>query len=469
MSDPHPLDRRLPSRLRTAIERTPPRARRAVLAAATAFAVAVASLVVVAATTAYAANHTVTVKNIAFSPSTLTVTVGDTVTWVNQETDGTSHTVAADGGAFISGNIAPGGSFSFTFTSTGTFNYHCTLHPFMTGTVIVTATPTSPSPTPSAAASPSASPPASSPPPPSASPPASPAASASPSPAASASPSGPLPCANPTVGAAQNDGTRLATFTTAADGTKVFLLCMAPVSWEVKPGDVRPAYAFNGIVPGPTIKVNEGDKVRVVVQNNLPEHSGVHWHGMQLPNDQDGVPHLTQPPIMPGDVYTYQWTAASTGTHWYHTHMGGTQVGKGLYGALLVTPTLGDIAADKHYTLEIGDGANGFTLNGKSYPATVPLTAKVNQRVHIRLVGTGPEMLHPMHLHGMTFQVVAQDGNKLATPYTVDTLTVAVGQTYDIVTQPKTTGTWLLHCHIFSHAEGPTGMTGLATTLDVTP
>lgn len=243
---------------------------------------------------------------------------------------------------------------------------------------------------------------------------------------------------------------------------------MAQTNWEVSPGVVKQAYTFNGVVPGPTIKVNEGDQVRVIVQNNLPEHTAVHWHGMQLPNSQDGVPDITQPHIMPGQTYTYEWTAKSTGTHWYHSHMGGGQVGRGLYGALVVTPSLGDIAADKHYTIEIGDGANGFTFNGKSYPATVPLPAKVNQKIHVRLIGTGPEMIHPIHLHGVPFQVVAQDGNKLAAPYTVDTLNVGVGQTYDIVFQPKEPGKWLMHCHIFSHSEGPDGMIGLVTIVDVT-
>ncbi|GAA4468358.1 multicopper oxidase domain-containing protein [Phytohabitans houttuyneae] len=423
----------------------------------------IAGVAIFAPRMAMAANHTITIKNFTFTPEVLNVSPGDTVTFVNQETDGTLHTIRGD---FTSPDLPPGASFTVTITGTRSYSYFCGNHPYMLGTINSgSAPPTTTAPTPTTAApttaAPTTSPPTTGPVP--TTPVATPTGTASPTPP----PSGTPPCQNPTVGAEQGDGTRLATFEVVG-GVKVFKLCMAPLNLQVSAGVIRPALAFNGIVPGPTIKVNEGDKLRFIVQNNMTEHTAVHWHGMELPNAQDGVPDITQPHIMPGEIYTYEWTAKSTGTHWYHSHMGGSQVGKGLYGALLITPTLGDITADKHYTVEIGDGSNGFTLNGRSYPATVPLSARLNQKVHIRLIGTGPEMLHPMHLHGMPFQVVAQDGIKITSPYTVDTLTVAPGQTFDIVFQPKEVGKWLLHCHVFSHSEGPNGMVGLVTVLDIT-
>lgn len=439
-----------------------PAARRLGVVIVVAITTVIAGVAIFAPRMALAANHTITIKDFTFTPEVLNVAVGDTVTFVNQETDGTLHTIRGD---FTSPDLPPGASFTVTITANRSYSYFCGNHPYMLGTITVggstpttgppsptTAAPTTPAPTTPAPTGTTAPPPTTTAPTPTETTPP---------------PAGTPPCENPTLGAAQGDGTRLAAFE-VVDGVKVFKLCMAPLDWEVSPGVVRPAYAFNGIVPGPTIKVNEGDKLRFIVQNELPEHTAVHWHGMELPNAQDGVPDITQSHILPGEIYVYEWTAKSTGTHWYHSHMGGSQVGKGLYGALLITPTLGDITADKHYTVEIGDGSNGFTLNGKSYPATVPLSAKVNQKVHIRLIGTGPEMVHPMHLHGMPFQVVAQDGVKLASPYTVDTLTVAPGQTFDIVFQPKEVGKWLLHCHIFSHSEGPNGMIGLVTVIDVT-
>jgi plastocyanin len=436
-----------------------PLSKRLAIAVVVMVAVGLAGLALYPPQMAKAANHTIVIQNFAFTPDVLNVVPGDTVTFINQETTNIVHTIRGD---FTSPDLPPGASFTVTITAARSYSYFCGVHPFMLGTINAgTTQPTTPAPTSTpTSASPSATPTPT--PTPTATPTGSPTGSPTPTP-----PVGTSPCQNPTVGADQGDGTRLATFE-VVDGVKVFKLCMAPVNWTVSPGVVRPAFAFNGVVPGPTIKVTEGDRLRFIVENNLPEHTGVHWHGMELPNSQDGVPGLTQPHIMPGEIYTYEWTAKTTGTHWYHSHMGGMQVGKGLYGGLLVTPKLGDIAADRHYTIEIGDGSNGFTLNGKSFPATVPLTARAGQRVHIRLIGTGPEMIHPMHLHGMQFQVVAQDGTKLASPYTVDTLNVAPGQTFDILFQPRELGRWLLHCHIFSHSEGPDGMIGLVTTIDVT-
>ncbi|WP_203860821.1 multicopper oxidase domain-containing protein [Plantactinospora mayteni] len=447
--------------VRQVLRSTSPPVRRLVLAVLLVLAVVAAGAAIFAPRMAMAANHTVAIRNFAFSPEVLNVAPGDTVTFVNQETDGTVHMIRGD---FTSPDMPPGATFTVTVSAARSYSYFCGNHPYMLGTInagtapptTAAPTPTTPRPTtpgPSPTVGPTATPTVGPTTPPTATP--------------TGPPPGGAPCQNPTVGAEQGDGTRLATFELVG-GVKVFKLCMAPLDLEVSAGVVRPAYAFNGIVPGPTLKVNEGDRLRFIVQNNLPEHTAVHWHGMELPNPQDGVPDITQPHIMPGETYTYEWTVKTTGTHWYHSHMGGNQVGKGLYGALLVTPTLGDITADRHYTLTIGDGSNGFTLNGKSYPATAPLAARVGQRVHIRLVGTGPEQMHPMHLHGMSFQVVAQDGAKLGTPYAADTLTVAPGQTFDIIFQPKEVGKWLLHCHIFSHSEGPDGMIGLVTVVNVT-
>lgn len=282
----------------------------------------------------------------------------------------------------------------------------------------------------------------------------------------------PAPGADPVPPAAAGedlgDGTRLAPYE-VVDGVKVFRLRAAPLNWEVSPGNVRQAFAYNGIVPGPVIRINEGDTVRFILQNDLPEATALHWHGMDLPNDQDGVPNLTQPEIAPGQSYTYQWKAISTGTHWYHSHMHGDQEGRGLYGSLEVVPRFGDIASDRDYRLIIGDGPLGFVFNGKSFPATAPLRARVGERVRIRLIGSGPEMIHPIHLHGGYFELVAQDGRRLPSPQQMDTVLVGVGQTYDLIWTPTRVGKWMIHCHIFSHAETHTGMAGLVSIFNVDP
>lgn len=267
-----------------------------------------------------------------------------------------------------------------------------------------------------------------------------------------------------------DDGTTLAPWE-MKDGVKEFRLTAAPLDWQTHPGGpIVTAMAINGHVPAPTIRINEGDRVRFVVRNDMPEDTSIHWHGMDLPNDQDGVPHLTQAPIEPGQTFTYEWTAISTGTHWYHSHMHGDQEGRGLYGSLEVVPKLGDIPSDRDYRIIIGDGPLGFVFNGKSFPATRALRAKVGERVRIRLIGAGPNgPVHSIHLHSGFFELVAQDGHKLPAPQRMDTINVGVGQTYDLIWKPTRPGKWMIHCHIFSHSETKQGMTGMVSIFNVDP
>lgn len=265
------------------------------------------------------------------------------------------------------------------------------------------------------------------------------------------------------------DGTTLAAWE-LKDGVKEFHLDVAPMKWQTKPGGrVFDAMAINGHIPAPTIRVNEGDKLRFIVKNGMPQDTSIHWHGMVLPNDQDGVPGLTQAPIEPGETFTYEWTAVSTGTHWYHSHMHGDQEGRGLYGSLEIVPRLGDIPSDRDYRIIIGDGPLGFVFNGKSFPGTTQLRGRVGERIRIRVIGTGPEMIHSIHLHGGYFEVVAQDGHMKPIPERMDTLNVGVGQTYDLIWVPVKPGKWMLHCHIFSHSETPNGMEGMVTIVNIDP
>jgi FtsP/CotA-like multicopper oxidase with cupredoxin domain len=280
----------------------------------------------------------------------------------------------------------------------------------------------------------------------------------------------------PTTGAPPGgDGTVLAR-PTEVDGVKEFHLTMDETSIEVSPGVVKPAYAFNGTVPGPTIRVDEGDRVRIVVDNRLPFATSTHWHGMILPNDQDGVGGITQPHIAPGEQYVYEWTAVATGTHWYHAHSSGRHIGKGLYGALEVVPDEGDFESDRDYRLMLGDTDLGFTLNGRSFPSTPTLDAEVGETVRLRLINTG-DQVHAMHLHGVPFTVVAQDGMPRVQPEQMDTLTIAPGQTFDLLFEQVYPGKWLIHCHMFVHSHmnadehppGESGMNGMVAVVNVTP
>jgi FtsP/CotA-like multicopper oxidase with cupredoxin domain len=254
-------------------------------------------------------------------------------------------------------------------------------------------------------------------------------------------------------------------------GVKVFELTAEKIQWEVAPGQKVEAWAYNNQVPGPQIRVREGDRVRVILHNKLDQSTAMHFHGLELPNDVDGVPFITQPPVKAGESYTYEFTVpeGNHGSHMYHSHHNAAQqVGLGMLGAFLVEPrNPSEIErADVDYTLILNDGAQGFTFNGKSFPATEPLTAKVGQKLRIRFMNEGM-MIHPMHLHGMHMTVFAKDGWQLASPWKCDTLNVAPGERYDVIVNCKSKGVWAFHCHILPHAESDHGMYGMVTAVIV--
>jgi len=259
-------------------------------------------------------------------------------------------------------------------------------------------------------------------------------------------------------------------------GVKVFELTAQEVRWETSPGVFVDAMGYNGTVPGPEIHVQQGDKVRVIVRNEMTQPTVVHFHGVTVPNDMDGVPYITQDPIMPGGFFTYEFTVVDPpGMYVYHSHFNSTeQVGKGLYGAFYVDPkhedwgTLYGEPVDVTSTLFLGDGPTGYVLNGKGFPATQPIVAKLGDGVLIHLANDG-SMIHPMHLHGFHFQVVAEDGFVLPPNqrYMADTLMIAPGQRFDVYVQADNPGVWAFHCHILPHVEGPQGLYGMVTALIV--
>lgn len=250
---------------------------------------------------------------------------------------------------------------------------------------------------------------------------------------------------------------------------KVFEITMKPTKWEIQPGSIVDTYAYNGIVPGPEIRVTEGDKVRFVVKNELPQSSAIHWHGVHVPNKMDGVPFVTQPPMKSGESFTYEFVAKPVGSHMYHSHHNAAdQVTRGLLGAFIIEPKdkSKDPQYDSDYTLVLNDYNVGLTLNGKSFPATGAIVAKKGERVRVRFMNEGLQ-IHPMHLHGYYMQVFAQDGFNLPQPYNCDVLNVAPGQRYDVLIQADEPGVWAFHCHILTHAESPHGMFGMVTALIV--
>jgi len=253
-------------------------------------------------------------------------------------------------------------------------------------------------------------------------------------------------------------------------GVKVFELTASVMQWETEPGKFVEAWAYNEQVPGPQIRVRQGDRVRIVVNNNLPESHAVHWHGLEVPIDQDGVPFITQPPIKPGETYTYEFTVPNSGSHMYHSHYNAAdQTMKGLLGAFIVEPKSPkpyERNVDVDYVMILNDGFHGYTINGKGFPATEPIVAKKGQRVRIRYMNEGM-MIHPMHLHGMHMTVIEKDGWPQPMPWKCDTLNVAPGERWDVIVECTNPGTWAFHCHVLTHAESAHGMFGMVTALIV--
>jgi FtsP/CotA-like multicopper oxidase with cupredoxin domain len=255
------------------------------------------------------------------------------------------------------------------------------------------------------------------------------------------------------------------------DGTKEFDLTAAVTDWEVSPGNTVKAWTYNGTAPGPTIKVDPGDHVRVVLDNQLPQSTAIHFHGITVPNAMDGVPDVTQPPVKPGETFTYDFVAASNPeVGMYHSHHHAEhQVPDGLMGAFIVgaEPTPDGVTPTQEVPMVLNDaGVIGLTLNGKSFPATAPVVAKQGEWVEIHYMNEGLQ-IHPMHLHGMPQLVIAKDGYPVPTPYDVDTLDVAPGERYTVLVHATAPGVWAWHCHILSHAESDKGMFGMVTTFVV--
>lgn len=249
---------------------------------------------------------------------------------------------------------------------------------------------------------------------------------------------------------------------------KVFEVTCREIDWAVAEGQVMKAMAYNDVVPGPEIRVTEGEIVRVICHNEMTESTAIHFHGCRLPNSMDGVPFITQPPIKPGESFTYEFTAKNPGSHMYHSHHNAAeQVTKGLMGAFIIEPKVTpypDVTAD--YTMILNDAGIGLTINGRSFPYTQPIIAKLGDKIRVRYMNEGL-MIHPMHLHGIPQLVIEKDGYALPQPYLCDTLNIAPGERWDVLIDCDDPGVWAYHCHILSHAESAHGMFGMVIALIV--
>jgi manganese oxidase len=251
------------------------------------------------------------------------------------------------------------------------------------------------------------------------------------------------------------------------DGVKVFEIRVEHVRTEFIPGRIVDAWGFNGSVPGPTIQVNEGDRVRLIVENRLPEGFSMHWHGLEIPFEMDGMPGISQELIPPGGKFTYEFTLHQNGTFFYHSHLAMQEM-MGLIGTFIIHPRRAHTPnVDRDFAIVLQEWAilpnntipntlamefNWLTLNGKSGPATTPLLCKVGERVRIRFVNLGMDH-HPMHLHGHQFVVTGTEAGRIRTTAEepMNTVLVGVAQARDIEFVANNPGDWHLHCHLPHH------------------
>ena len=252
------------------------------------------------------------------------------------------------------------------------------------------------------------------------------------------------------------------------DGSvKVFYLVAEPVKQQVAPDKVLNLWGFNGSAPGPTIQANQGDRVRIVVDNHLPEPTSMHWHGFEIPNNMDGGPPVSQEPIKPGGRFIYEFTLLQEGTYFYHSHMAMQEM-MGMLGGFIMHPKQPyRPVVDKDFLIALQEYAvlpsnvvpnsmnmefNWLVINGKAGPAITPLVVRLGDRVRIRMINLGMDH-HPIHLHGHTFQVTGTEGGRIPETAWIpgNTVLVGVAQARDVEFVANNPGSWMLHCHLPHH------------------
>lgn len=251
-------------------------------------------------------------------------------------------------------------------------------------------------------------------------------------------------------------------------GAKEFHLRPMAVKREFLPGIFMNVWGFNGSMPGPTIECFQGDRVRVVVHNELPEPTSIHWHGLEIPQKMDGVPGLLQDLILPGKEYVYEFDMHQTGTFFYHAHVP-MQEAMGMAGLFIIHPKIAyDPPVDRDFALlyqnfyipansNTADTSlmdwNWHTINGRSGPFTTPLVVKHGERVRVRLINFSPMQHHPIHFHGHTFWLTGSEGGRIPEsawiPRNNTLVGVAMAQDFEFIANNP--GDWIFHCHMVHH------------------
>ncbi len=226
-----------------------------------------------------------------------------------------------------------------------------------------------------------------------------------------------------------------------------------PSSFELAEGISVSSFSYNGQIPGPELRVELGDSIRVYFKNNLPQPTTIHWHGVRVPNAMDGVPGVTQEPVEPGGSFVYEFTPKDAGTFWFHPHVRTSeQIERGLYGVLVV-----EDPADPEYSQDVvwviddwriteegllderfntrhdlahdGRWGNVITVNGS---VGERLTARAGERLRLRLVNASNGRVYAPSFAGLEAAIIAVDGMKVATPQSAAGFEIAPGNRLDV-------------------------------------
>jgi len=282
-----------------------------------------------------------------------------------------------------------------------------------------------------------------------------------------------------------------------SEDVKEYKLHASVTAVNVGAGKSFKAWAYNGQLPGPEIRVKEGEILRAVLKNYLPEGTTLHWHGLPVPNKMDGVPGITQSPVQPGQSFVYEFKATPPGTYIYHTHFS-YQLDRGLYGALIIEPKKEERSYDREYTLMLeawatidgggpeaskmgrinpggmmgmgmmGMGMMGmmrrqpregeplqeplydaYGINGKVFGASSPFKVKKGDKVRLRIINASSSALFTIRIAGHSLTVTHTDGRPIV-PFEVDALRIGVTERYDVELHANNPGRW----HIYNLRDG---------------
>ncbi|WP_228030228.1 multicopper oxidase family protein [Gimesia benthica] len=252
------------------------------------------------------------------------------------------------------------------------------------------------------------------------------------------------------------------------DGVREFHLHAMPVRREVLPGIWMDAYGYNGEFPGPALEMYQGERVRIVFKNDLPEATTLHSHGLELPIYMDGIPAVTQPLVKPGQTFVYEYDVHQEGSYFLHPHVA-MQEAIGMVVPFIIHPKVAyEPVVDRDFVLMTQQFSmmpnasipnttsmdwNFLTINGRCGPYTTPLVCKLGERIRIRFLNFSTLHQHPMHLHGHTFWVTGTEGGRIPESAWIpgNTVIVGVAQSRDVEFIANNPGDWVLHCHMFHH------------------